>query len=92
MKKSELITKITEKITCTKKDANVIIDSLGEIITEALVAGDDVTLPGVGKFVVKDVPARTARNPQNGDTIEVPASKKVSFKTSSILKNTVKNV
>lgn len=92
MTKKIMITKLTEKVEgMTKKDASIVIDAIGEVITDALVAGDDITIPNVGKFSVKDTAARTARNPQNGDPIEVPASKKVSFKTSSVLKTNVKN-
>ena len=51
--------------------------------------GDEVLIPGLAKFIVVDVPARTARNPQTGEVINVPAKKKVKVKVLGELKESV---
>ena len=58
-------------------------------VTEALKAGDTVTLVGFGTFSVKERAARTGRNPQTGATLEIKASKVPSFKAGKGLKDSV---
>lgn len=60
-----------------------------ESITEALKGGTDVNIPGVGKFKVVAKPARTARNPATGETVQVAAHKTVKFTLSKALKEAV---
>ncbi len=48
-------------------------------ITAAAKQCAEVSLPGFGKFKVKDSPARQGRNPATGETIEIAASRKLSF-------------
>lgn len=94
MTKQNFITKVTEKIEgMTKKDAALIIDTIGEVITEALVAGDDITIPGVGKFSVKEVPERTGTimmGERKGEKYVTPAHNAPKFKAATTLKNAVK--
>jgi len=59
-------------------------------IVEALKSEGKITISGLGTFKVKDTKARTARNPKTGETIQVPASKRVSFKVASGLKRIIK--
>lgn len=94
MVKNDFITKITEKVDgITKKDAGVILEAISEIITDALVAGDDITLPNVGKFSVSNVPERTGivqLGDHKGEKWVKEAHKKPSFKAAKALKDTVK--
>jgi len=59
-------------------------------IVEALKSEGKITISGLGTFKVKATKARTARNPKTGETIQVPASKRVSFKVASGLKRIIK--
>ena len=56
---------------------------------DAAVKGDEVSIPGFGKFKVQAKPARTGRNPATGATIEIAASKKVAFTPAKQLKDAV---
>ena len=56
-----------------------------EAVTEALKSGEKVTLVGFGTFMVAERAARTGRNPQTGEKIEIPARKVVKFKPGSKL-------
>lgn len=58
-------------------------------ITEALKVGATVTLVGFGTFSVLKREARQGRNPQNGDTIKIPAKNVARFKAGSKLAETL---
>ncbi len=66
------------------------LSSILNTITGAVTAGDKVTLIGFGTFSVSARPAREGRNPQTGDTIQIPARKVVKFKAGSKLSDAVK--
>ena len=89
MNKSELIDAIAEKGGLSKADAGKALDATIASITEALKAGDTVTLVGFDTFGVKERAARTGRNPQTGATLEIKASKVPSFKAGKGLKDAV---
>jgi DNA-binding protein HU-beta len=59
-------------------------------ITEALEAGEKVTLIGFGTFSIAERAAREGRNPRTVKTIKIPARKVVKFKPGTALANTVK--
>ena len=90
MNKSELVEKIAEVSDLTKTDAARALDGFVQAVTEALQAGDSVGLIGFGTFMVKERSARTGRNPQTGETIQIAASKIPSFKAGKALKDAVK--
>ncbi|NQE62749.1 HU family DNA-binding protein [Caulobacter sp. RHG1] len=73
----------------TKTQAKAIIDGVFKSIADASVKGDEVSIPGFGKFKVQAKPARTGRNPATGATIEIAASKKVAFTPAKQLKDAV---
>lgn len=89
MNKNELIAAVAEKADLTKAQAADALDAVLGGITGALVSGDEVRLIGFGNFVVADRKASTARNPQTGATIQVPASKAPRFKPGKALKDAV---
>lgn len=89
MNKSELISAIAEASGLTKADAGRALDGTTSSITSALQSGDAVSLIGFGTFSVKDRSARTGRNPQTGETIQIKASKNPSFKAGKSLKDAV---
>ena len=90
MNKSELIDAIAEKGGLSKTDAGKALDATIASITEALKSGDTVTLVGFGTFNVKERAARTGRNPQTGEEMQIAASKVPAFKAGKELKEAVK--
>ncbi len=60
-----------------------------ETVTDSLKKGDSVSLVGFGTFQVKERAARTGRNPQTGQPIEISAAKVPSFKAGKALKDSV---
>ncbi|MGN0754471.1 MAG: HU family DNA-binding protein [Aristaeellaceae bacterium] len=90
MNKTELIAAITENTGFTKKDAEKALNSVVDVITDALTKGEKVQIVGFGSFEVKDRPERIARNPQAPDQeITIPASKAPVFKAGKSLKEAV---
>lgn len=55
-----------------------------------MVTGEEVAITGYVTFSVKDTPERVARNPKNGETVNVPAGRKVTVKAGKILKDAIK--
>ncbi len=89
MNKAELIDVIAVSADLSKADATRAIESVLDTITNALKAGDQVSLVGFGSFQVKARAARTGRNPQTGAAINIAASKVPVFKAGKALKDTV---
>ena len=90
MNKAELIEKVAEKAKISRKDASLAVDAIFSSIEEALVAGDNVRLIGLGTFETRERKARMGRNPQNpGEMVEIPAAKAPAFKAGKALKDVV---
>ena len=75
MNKTELVAAIAEKTGLTKKDAEGAVKALTDTVAEQLKAGDKIQLVGFGTFEVAERAARTGKNPQTGEAINIPASK-----------------
>lgn len=73
----------------TKSEAKAIIDGIGELLVDALKKGYKVPLFGTGKLFVRKTKARMGRNPSTQEPIKIPASKKVKFNPSKVLKDAV---
>ncbi|HRI27766.1 MAG TPA: HU family DNA-binding protein [Chitinophagales bacterium] len=89
MNKKELIDHIASEAGLTKLQAAAALTALVKGVESTLKAGDKVVLVGFGTFSTGERSARTARNPQTGATVEVPARKVVKFKSGKDLENAV---
>lgn len=89
MNKSELIEAIAASADIPKAAATRALDAMVEAVTDSLKKGDSVSLVGFGTFTVKERAARTGRNPQTGQPIEISAAKVPSFKAGKALKDSV---
>jgi len=89
MNKSELIAAVAEGADLSKADADKAVAAVLDTISGALAQKDKVTLPGFGTFETRERSARTGRNPQTGEAIEVAASTVPAFKAGSELKRKV---
>ncbi|MBU0694419.1 MAG: HU family DNA-binding protein [Candidatus Omnitrophica bacterium] len=86
MNKAQLIDAVAEN-TPTRKEAQTAVEAVFESIKTSLKKADPVAISGFGTFKVKETKARTGRNPKTGETIQISAKKKVSFKASKELKD-----
>lgn len=89
MNKQDLITQVATDTGLTKTDAKAVIEATFMRIQSALASGDEAAFVGFGTFKVSQRAARTGRNPQTGEPLEIKASQSVSFKPSKALKDAV---
>ncbi|MCQ6497888.1 HU family DNA-binding protein, partial [Vibrio parahaemolyticus] len=87
MNTSDLAKKIAAITDFTEAQAKATIQAVFIEIAEAAGRGEEVSIPGFGKFSVKDRPARQGRNPATGKPMDIAASKKVSFAAAKALKD-----
>jgi len=88
MTKADLVEKIAATVNLTKKETEVVIDTIFDGIAKALASSNDgkVELRGFGSFRVRRRGARQGRNPQSGAMVSVPAKKVPYFKPGKELK------
>ena len=87
MNKTELVAAIAEKAGLSKKDAEGAVKAFTDTVAEQLKAGEKIQLVGFGTFEVAERAARTGKNPQTGEAINIPASKAPKFKAGKALKD-----
>ena len=87
MNNADLADRIAAEQNLTKADAKKIVDLVFTAIAEAGAKGEEISLNGFGKFKVKESAAREGRNPSNGQTIQIAASKKLGFSPAKALKD-----
>ena len=90
MNKNELVAAVAEKAGVSKSVADAAVAAFVATVTDAMKAGDKVTLVGFGTFEAKNRAARTGVNPKTGETIQIAATKVPAFKAGQALKNAVK--
>lgn len=89
MNKNEFIKAVAEKADMTQVDAGKCYEAVVATITEALKAGDKVSLLGFGNFEAKTRAARIGVNPKTGAKIDIAAAKTVSFKAGKAMKDSI---
>lgn len=85
--KTELIASIAEKTELGRDDVSQVIDAMKDSLLELLENEDKVTIPGffTARTVYQD--ARQGRNPQSGETIQIPAKFVTKFDVAPAIKN-----
>ena len=90
MNRTQLIEAVAAKAELTKKDADKFLNAYIATLTDAMKAGDKVTLVGFGTFEVRERAAREGRNLQTGAPMHIPATKYPAFKAGKSFKEAVK--
>lgn len=92
MNKTELIETIAQRTDLSKKDVQSVLDTFEDIAGDVVAKGTDtLTIPGFLKFEQTHRKARTGRNPQTGETIQVAASNAAKVTAGTKLKNRAKS-
>ncbi|WP_036482889.1 HU family DNA-binding protein [Myxosarcina sp. GI1] len=89
MNKGELVDRISQKATVTKKQADAVLSAAIETIMEAVSDGDKVTLVGFGSFERRDRKEREGRNPKTGEKMSIPATQVPAFSAGKLFKDKV---
>jgi DNA-binding protein HU-beta len=89
MNKKQFIERMVERTDSPKDEAEKHLEAFTMAISEALKAGEEVQLPGFGKFYVREQKAREGRNPQSGEKMQIEARKVPAFKAGKALKESI---
>ena len=90
LNKTELVAKIAAETGQSQAAVSNVLDGLFAAVSETVAAGGKVAIPGWLSFETATTSARTGRNPRTGETIEIPAGKRVKVSVGAKLKAAVK--
>ncbi len=79
MNTAELADHIAGQHGMERKQAKQVVEAVFAAVVETAVKGEEVSVPGFGKFKVASRDARQGRNPATGESIQIAASKKLAF-------------
>ena len=91
MNKGELVDRIAQRATVTKKQADAVLSAAIETIMDAVSEGDKVTLVGFGSFERRHRKEREGRNPKTGDKMLIPETEVPAFSAGKLFKDRVAN-
>src|SRR5881394_4307979 len=91
MTKADLIEEVARITDVTRRDSEVIVETIFDSIVHSLRAGDKIEIRGFGSFRTRQRDARVGRNPKTGERVDVPPKKIPYFKPSKELKDLVNN-
>ena len=81
MTKSELINRVADRVPhLTRKDEEIIVDTIFDVMTDSLSRGEGIEIRGFGSFKVKQRRDRQGRNPKTGEQVQIPAKRMPHFK------------
>jgi integration host factor subunit beta len=89
MTKADLIEEVSRLAELTRKDSEVIVETIFDSVVRSLRVGDKIEIRGFGSFRTRQRNPRVGRNPKTGDRVEVPAKKIPFFKPSKELKDLI---
>ena len=89
MNKKQFVERIVERTDSPKGEAEKHLEAFTTTVSEALKAGEEIHLPGFGKFYVREQKAREGRNPQSGEKMRIEARKVPAFKAGKTLKESI---
>jgi integration host factor subunit beta len=89
MTKAELIDEVSKVVEMTRKDSEIIVETIFESIVNSLHKGDKIEIRGFGSFRTRQRQPRVGRNPKTGSRVEVPSKRIPYFKPSKELRDLV---
>ena len=92
MTKADLIEEVSRLAELTRKDSEIIVETIFDSVVRSLRVGDKIEIRGFGSFRTRQRKPRVGRNPKTGARVEVPAKKIPYFKPSKELKDLINGV
>jgi DNA-binding protein HU-beta len=89
MNKKQFVERMVQHADSPKGEAEKYLEAFTTAVSEALKAGEEVQLPGFGKFYVREQKAREGRNPQTGESMHIEARKVPAFKAGKAFKESI---
>lgn len=92
MTKADLVEEVLTLGDLTRRDCEIIVETVFESVVGALKKGDKIEIRGFGSFRIRQRKSRVGRNPKTGAKVEVPAKRVPYFKPSKELRDLVNPV
>jgi DNA-binding protein HU-beta len=89
MSQSEVVNHFAEKFDLKRAQVKELFEELGSLAASEVKESGEFVLPGFGKLVLSERKAREGRNPQTGETIQIPAKTALKFRLSKGMKDSV---
>lgn len=89
MNRTQLVEAVANETDLTNAQAQKAVTAMLDAITNSVAADEKVTIPGFGTFELRRRSARSGRNPQTGESMEIPASAAPAFKAGAKFKQAV---
>lgn len=89
MSQSEVVNHFAERFDLKRAQVKEIFEELSTLASREVKDNGEFALPGFGKLVLSERKAREGRNPQTGESIEIPAKTTLKFRLSKSMKDTV---
>jgi DNA-binding protein HU-beta len=89
MSQSEVINHFAEKFELKRAQVKELFEELSNLASNEVKTNGEFVLPGFGKLVLSDRKAREGRNPQTGETIQIPAKRQLKFRLNKGMKDSV---
>ena len=89
MTKADLVEEVTALGDLTRRDSDVVVETIFDAMVDALREDDKIEIRGFGSFRTRQRKPRIGRNPKTGDRVEVPAKRVPFFKPSKDLRDAV---
>ena len=87
--KAMLIERLNENLGLNVREAKDMVDSVFELMSTALISGDDVKLSGFGNFQIRAKATRPGRNPKTGEAVTIAPRRVATFRASNALKEQI---
>ncbi len=89
MSQSEVVNHFAERFELKRAQVKEIFEELSNLASREVKENGEFALPGFGKLVLSERKAREGRNPQTGESIQIPAKTSLKFRLSKAMKDTV---
>src|SRR5918992_5473596 len=89
MSQSEVVNHFAERFDLKRAQVKEIFEELSNLASGQVKENGEFVLPGFGKLVLSERKAREGRNPQTGETIQIPAKTTLKFRLGKSIKDTV---
>ena len=89
MSQSEVLNHFAEKTGMKRTQIKEFFEELADLAGREVKSNGEFVLPGFGKLVLSERKAREGRNPQTGETIQIPAKTTLKFRVGKGMKDNV---
>lgn len=89
MSKTLFVAEVANEAGVTKVVAKNVLDAMVTVVTRELGIDGESAIPGIGKLIAAERPARKGRNPKTGESVDAPASTTIRLRAASSLKSAV---